>query len=272
MPRRGAGRDVHRRAAQQRGLRRDRRAYDDHQRARPAHQDHHGRGPGGREARLPDQDRGSGSSGGRLVLRRAWRDAHAGRHRVDEAHPGRGLPRPARGPGLLLRRDPHHVPDRLVRRTLRDAGLDRAELHGHVPAQDPEEPLSLRSAALALVLLAASPARAVNHLIAIDEVLGSWQGDDSVQFVQLRMLAAGQQFLSDGGGTRGPAVLVFDDASGSPDARRAFTFTHDPATRLAGPRLLLATPGPTSPSGFPAAFLLPPGIPPPGAGPASYLW
>src|SRR5207244_9693790 len=187
--------------------------------------------------------------GGRRVVRRARGDAHADRDRVDEALPGRRLPRPARGPGLLLRRDPHHVPDRLVRRTLRDAGLDRAELHGHLPAQYPEEPLSVRSAALALVLLAASPARAVNHLIAIDELLGSWQGDDSVQFVQLRMLAAGQQLFSDGGGTRGPAVLVFDDASGSPDTRRVFTFTHDLAIGLAGSRILLATPGLTSLAG-----------------------
>ena len=29
----------------------------------------------------------------------------------------------------------------------------------------------------------------MNHLIAIDEVLGSWQGDDTVQFVELRLLA-----------------------------------------------------------------------------------
>jgi len=121
-------------------------------------------------------------------------------------------------------------------------------------------PLSVRSAALALVLLAASPARAVNHLIAIDEVLGSWQGDDSVQFVQLRMLAAGQQLLSDGGGTRGPAVLVFDDASGSPDTRRVFTFTHDLAIGLAGSRILLATPGLTSLAGFAPDFVLPPGM------------
>jgi len=100
----------------------------------------------------------------------------------------------------------------------------------------------------------------VNHLIAIDEVLGSWQGDDSVQFVQLRMLAAGQQLLSDGGGTRGPAVLVFDDANGSPATRRVFTFTHDLAIGLAGSRILLATPGLTSLSGFPPDFVLPAGM------------
>src|SRR5439155_1655582 len=103
-------------------------------------------------------------------------------------------------------------------------------------------------------------ARASNHLIAIDEVLGSWQGDDSVQFVQLRMLAPGQQLLSDGGGTRGSAVLVFDDASGSPDTRRVFTFTHDLAIGLAGSRILLATPGLTSLADFAPDFVLPPGM------------
>jgi len=106
----------------------------------------------------------------------------------------------------------------------------------------------------------ARPAGAVNHLIAIDEVLGSWQGDDSVQFVQLRMLAAEQQLLSDGGGTRGPAELVFDDASGSPDTRRVFTFTHDLAIGLAGSRILLATPALTSLSGFAPDFVLPAGM------------
>ena len=106
----------------------------------------------------------------------------------------------------------------------------------------------------------ARPAGAVNHLIAIDEVLGSWQGDDSVQFVQLRMLAAGQQLLSDGGGVRGPAELVFDDANGSPDTRRVFTFTHDLAIGLAGSRILLATPALTSLSGFAPDFVLPPGM------------
>src|SRR5206468_6358806 len=98
-------------------------------------------------------------------------------------HPGRGVPRPAPGRGVLLRRDPHHVPDGLVRGAVRDAGLDRAQLHGHVPAQGPQAPLSVRPAALVAVLitLVARPAGAVNHLIAIDEVLGSWQDDDSVQ-------------------------------------------------------------------------------------------
>src|SRR2546425_5216515 len=64
------------------------------------------------------------------------------------------------------------------------------------------------------------------------------------------MLAAGQQLLSAGGGTSGPVVLVFDDASGSPDTRRVFTFTHDLAIGLAGSRILLATPGLTSLAGF----------------------
>jgi len=118
----------------------------------------------------------------------------------------------------------------------------------------------VRAVALAVLLLFASPAGAVNHLIAIDEVLGSWQGDDQVQFVELRMLAAGQQLLSDGGGTRGPAVLVFDDASGSPDTRRVFTFTHDLAIGVAGSRILLATPKLTDLAGFAPDFVLPPGM------------
>src|SRR5439155_12660014 len=66
--------------------------------------------------------------------------------------------------------------------------------------------------------------------------------------------------LSDGGGTRGSTVLVFDDASGSPDTRRVFTFTHDLAIGLAGSRILLATPGLTSLAGFAPDFVLRPGM------------
>jgi hypothetical protein len=118
----------------------------------------------------------------------------------------------------------------------------------------------MRTIGWVALLLLASSAGAVNHLIAIDEVLGSWQGDDSVQFVQLRMLAAGQQLLSDGGGTRGTVLLVFDDASGSPDTRRVFTFTHDLQVGLMGSRILIATPSLTTLSGFAPDFVLPAGM------------
>jgi len=100
----------------------------------------------------------------------------------------------------------------------------------------------------------------MNHLIAIDEVLGSWQGDDSIQFVELRMLAPGQQFLSDGGGARGPAVLIFDDATGSADTRRVFTFTHDLSVGAMDSRILIATSALASVSGVTPDFVLPPGM------------
>ena len=113
-------------------------------------------------------------------------------------------------------------------------------------------------------------AAASNHLIAIEEVLGSWQGDDAVQFVELRMLAPGQQFLSDGGGIRGAADLVFDDATGSPDTRRVFTFTHDLARGETGARVLVATRPLTDLSGVAPDFVLPPGMLSPRAGRVCY--
>jgi hypothetical protein len=100
----------------------------------------------------------------------------------------------------------------------------------------------------------------VNHLIAIDEVLGSWQGDDTIQFVELRMLAAGQQLLSDGGGVRGPAELIFDDTSGSADTRRFFTFTHDLAVGTPDSRILIATQGLADLSGVTPDFIMPAGM------------
>ena len=84
------------------------------------------------------------------------------------------------------------------------------------------------------------PALAVNHLIAVDEVLGSWQGDDTIQFVELRLLAAGQRSLSSSGG-RGTTDLVFFDATGSPAAARVVTFTRDLDQSQAGARVLVAT-------------------------------
>ena len=56
-------------------------------------------------------------------------------------------------------------------------------------------------AVVGALMLVAGAAHADNHLIAFDEVLGSWQGDDTAQFIELRMLAPGQTALSAGGGT-----------------------------------------------------------------------
>src|SRR6185369_5524195 len=84
------------------------------------------------------------------------------------------------------------------------------------------------------------PAWAVNHLIVVDEVLGSWQGDDSIQFVELRLLAPGQRSLSSAGG-RGTTDLVFFDATGSPAAARVVTFIRDLDQSQVGSRVLVAT-------------------------------
>jgi hypothetical protein len=122
----------------------------------------------------------------------------------------------------------------------------------------------MRTVAL-LALLAAGPVRASNHLIAIEEVLGSWQGDDGVQFVELHLLAAGQNHLSAGG------ELVFDDASGSAATRRVFTFTRDVLRGEAGARVLVATTALGAVSGgVPADFTLPAGALAPRSGRVCY--
>ena len=44
-------------------------------------------------------------------------------------------------------------------------------------------------AVLVVLLAAVGVARAQDH-IALDEIVGSWQADDEIQYVELRMLAA----------------------------------------------------------------------------------
>ena len=96
-------------------------------------------------------------------------------------------------------------------------------------------------AVLLAVLAQVRPAAAINHLIAIGEVLASWQGDDTVQFVELRMLAAGQGGLSTGGGLRGSVDLVVDDATASVSGLRVFTITSDVGRAEAGASVLVGT-------------------------------
>jgi hypothetical protein len=127
-----------------------------------------------------------------------------------------------------------------------------------------------RTVALLVALVLARPAAANQHLIALDEVLASFQGDTSLQFIELRLLAPGQQSLSNGGGVRGAADLVFDDAAGTPEGRRVFTFTHDLAQGAAGARVLIATAGLATLAGVPADFVLPTGVLAPGAGRVCY--
>jgi len=108
---------------------------------------------------------------------------------------------------------------------------------------------------IGFVLLVAGvrPALAQNQ-IALDEVLGSWEGDDSVQFVELRLLADGQTQLTAG------AALVFDDETGSSDKRKFLFLDHNIANGLTGANVLIATQGLTDLSGVTPDFVLAPGM------------
>ena len=70
---------------------------------------------------------------------------------------------------------------------------------------------SVRGFALATaiaVLAGAAPSQAAFHLARIDEVLTSYGGDNTAQFVEIRMLGGGQNF------TNGTRLSTFD-ASGT---------------------------------------------------------
>src|SRR5262245_38262361 len=56
---------------------------------------------------------------------------------------------------------------------------------------------------------AASGVARAQDRIALDEIVGSWQGDDEIQYVELRMLQGGQEMLAN------RAAIIFDDASAS---------------------------------------------------------
>jgi hypothetical protein len=122
-------------------------------------------------------------------------------------------------------------------------------------------------AAMVALVLSARAAGAVNHLIALDEVLGSWQGDDNVQFVELRLLQVGETFLTNGGGT----ALIFDDATASEAGRRVFTFTRNITNGAAGARILVGTSQLATVSGVTPDFVLPPGMLRPRAGRVCYF-
>src|SRR5262245_34376921 len=74
-------------------------------------------------------------------------------------------------------------------------------------------------------------ARAQDRIV-LDEVVGSWQGDDQLQYVELRMLAGGQSAVGNVAG------LIFDDKTASADGRRVFAFTHDVTRGLEGAKIL----------------------------------
>jgi hypothetical protein len=83
---------------------------------------------------------------------------------------------------------------------------------------------------LVLALLLAWPARAAFHLWVVDEIYST--GDGSVQYIELRALAAGQQFLA------GHTLT-----SGSGPGMRTFDFPSNLPGDTAGKRMLIATTG-----------------------------
>lgn len=87
-------------------------------------------------------------------------------------------------------------------------------------------------------------------------MLSSWQGDDAIQFVELRMLAAGQNNLIDGGGTG----IVFDDATASGGGQRVFLFTAPVARGEEGARILVATRAFADFTGLEPDFVMEPGM------------
>jgi len=102
-------------------------------------------------------------------------------------------------------------------------------------------------------MLVATVASAQEQIV-LEEVLGSWQGDEAVQFVELRMLAEGQHRV----GNR--AELVFDDASASVEGRRFFTLTRDLSRGVQGAKILVATSRLASIAGVTPDFVLPVGL------------
>ena len=90
-------------------------------------------------------------------------------------------------------------------------------------------------AVVGMILGAIGVARATSSTIVLDEIVGSWQGDDEIQYVELRMLDDGLN------GIGGVTALVFDDASASEAGRRTAFFTQNVARGLTNAKILVAS-------------------------------
>lgn len=122
--------------------------------------------------------------------------------------------------------------------------------------------------AAAIVVLASllwAPGRAahaVNHLMVIDEILGSWQGDSDVQFIELRMLAAGQDALQ-----LGASIEIFDRDG---ELVQQFSFLGPALNNLPGTRVLIGTSALSTVAGIVPDFPLEVGVLPPKNGRVCY--
>jgi hypothetical protein len=100
--------------------------------------------------------------------------------------------------------------------------------------------------------------------IRLDEIVGSWQGDDEIQYLELRMAAAGQNGLANA------AAVIFDDAAGSAEGRRTAVFTQNVANVAQGAKILIASAKAKDLASIVPDFLLPAGYLRPKAGRVCY--
>jgi hypothetical protein len=117
---------------------------------------------------------------------------------------------------------------------------------------------------LVLMLVSVAPGWAQDQVI-LQQVIGSWQGDDGAQLIELRMLTPGQ------GNLGGIAQIRLDDPTGDPAARRFFSFLSGVTRQVANARILLATERLLALiPGFTADFVIPDGYLSPDAGRICY--
>jgi len=124
--------------------------------------------------------------------------------------------------------------------------------------------MTRRGVAVVVMAVLAAGRVAAQSSIALDEIVGSWQGDDQVQYVELRMLDAGQN------GIANVAGLVFQDATGDSDGSRVFVFTQNVARGVAGAKILVASAAARDLTGLSPEFVLPAGFLRPKAGRVCY--
>ncbi len=121
-------------------------------------------------------------------------------------------------------------------------------------------PMRLLARLAQAVLLAATPTPAATTQVLLSEVLGSWQGDDEVQFVELVVAAVG---ATDVGG----AVLTFATDAGE---RQSFQLPAAVANGDPGRRILVATARAATVIGLAPDFVLPAGLLAPRTGRVCY--
>lgn len=113
-------------------------------------------------------------------------------------------------------------------------------------------------AGLLAVVIVSAPSNGLFHLAVIDEVVTSYNGDPTAQFIEVRMLGALQNFVTN-------SVFAAFDSSGA-YVGDILVVPSDVANAGAGVRWLVATTAFQTASGLAADFTMPSGILPSGGG------